>query len=46
MEQVHKASLKDRFKNAYNAFLCKPIKQLHVGVQITRCEECVHGRKE
>lgn len=55
MNELHKTTLKDRIKNAYNAFLCKPIQQLHVGVQLTRCEECeyklrceecVHGRKE
>ena len=40
MEKIKKTSLADRFKNAVNAFRCKPISQIHYGVELKRCDEC------
>ena len=39
-----KTSLIDRIKNSIRAFRCKPIRSIHYGVNITRCDECEHWK--
>lgn len=56
MQEIHKTTLLDRCRRAYEAFRGKPISSLHMGIDIKRCDqceraevihcaECVHYRK-
>lgn len=32
----------DRLKNAINAFHCKPVSTIHMGMEVHRCDQCEH----